>query len=163
MSGRPDIPEGYGVEEGGEYLDWADVEAKLVDATHYWMATSRPDGRPHVVPRWGVWVDDRFWYDGSPATRHARNLVANDACALHLEDGAAATIVEGRVSQPDPIVGPFGEVLSAEFSRKYQALGYAPEPDSWAGEYSGGLLTLSPIRALVWTSFPGDLTRFEYA
>lgn len=162
VAGRPEIPEGYGVEEGGEYLDWAYVESKLVESTHYWMATTRPDDRPHVVPRWGVWVDDRFWYDGSPETRHARNLMANDACSLHLEDGAAATIVEGRVSRPDPVVGPFGEVLSAEFCRKYERLGYAPEPDSWSGEHSGGLQTLIPTRALAWSSFPADLTRFEY-
>lgn len=162
VMGRPEIPEGYGVEEGGDYLEWAEVEARLVAAIHYWVATSRPDGRPHVVPRWGVWVEDRFWYDGSPMTRHARNLRSNDSCALHLEDGAAPTIVEGRVTWPDPVQDPFGKLLSDEFKRKYEALGYAPEPDSWSGEHSGGLLVLTPIRAIAWSSFPGDLTRFEY-
>lgn len=160
--GRPEMPEGYGVKEGGHYVDWVEVEARLVDAIHYWVATSRPDGRPHVVPRWGVWVDDRFWYDGSPSTRHAKNLRTNDACTLHLEDGAAATIVEGRVSRPDPVRGELGEALSTAYKKKYEPLGYAPEPDSWSDGHSGGLLVLTPTKAIAWNSFPGDLTRFGY-
>ena len=104
IDGRPDVPEGYGVKDEGPFLQWADVEDWLVEATEYWMATTRPDGRPHVVPRWGVWLDDRFWYDGSPMTRHARNIASNPACALHLESGTTVTIIEGtsRPFRADP-------------------------------------------------------------
>jgi len=89
---RPIVPDGYGVTEEGPYLEWADVEDWLAEATEYWLASTWPDGRPHVVPRWGVWLDERFWYDGSPETRHARNLSINPACALHLESGTTVTI-----------------------------------------------------------------------
>ncbi len=52
---RPEMPEGYGVPDSSDgLLDWSDVEARLLAAPQYWMATTRPDGRPHVVPRWGV-------------------------------------------------------------------------------------------------------------
>ncbi len=85
---RPLMPEGYGVPETDEgMLAWADVEARLVDSHQYWMATTRDDGRPHVVPRWGVWLDGGLYYDGSPATVHARNVAARGGCVLHLEDG----------------------------------------------------------------------------
>lgn len=89
MTGRPLVPEGYGVEPEG--VEWASVESRLVEALHYWKATTRPNGSPHVVPRWGVWLDNSFWYDGSLETRHAINLRSNAATTLHLEDGAAAT------------------------------------------------------------------------
>ena len=92
----PAMPDGYGLpESAGGLLAWSQVEAELVAAQHYWLASVRPDGRPHVVPRWGVWLDDKFFYDGSPATRHTRNVEVHPAVTLNLESGTRAVIVEG--------------------------------------------------------------------
>lgn len=160
---RPVVPEGYGVPDVDDgVLEWAAVEDRLRAATHYWMATSRPDGTPHVVPRWGVWLDGRFWYDGSPDTLHVRNLNHNPACVLHLEDGRQAVIIEGR---SDAAAAPgleFGSRLSEAMSGKYGADGYAPGPDSWEGPDSGGLRVLTPAKALAWFEFPTDMTRFRF-
>ena len=106
------------------------------------MATTRPDGRPHVVPRWGVWLDERFWYDGSPMTRHARNIASNPSCALHLESGTTVTIIEGTSRPSEPIQGELGQRLAAEYSRKYERLGYAPAADAWSGEDAGGMCVM---------------------
>jgi hypothetical protein len=162
IAGRPEVPDGYGVTEDGPYLPWADVEDWLLEATEYWLATTRPDGRPHVVPRWGVWLDDRFWYDGSPQTRHARNLRANPACALHLESGTTVTIIEGESRPSEPIQGDLGERLSAEYGRKYQRLGYAPEPDAWSDPAAGGMCVFTPTKGLAWSKFPDDMTRYVF-
>lgn len=159
---RPIVPDGYGVTEEGPYLEWADVEDWLTEATEYWLASTRPDGRPHVVPRWGVWLDDRFWYDGSPETRHARNLSINPACALHLESGTTVTIVEGASRPSQPIGGTLGERLAAEYSRKYEKLGYAPAADAWSDEHAGGMRVLTPDKAIAWTQFPADMTRYVF-
>ncbi|RKS75616.1 pyridoxamine 5'-phosphate oxidase [Motilibacter peucedani] len=156
------MPEGYGLPGTTDgLLDWAQVEARLVAATHYWLASVRPDGRPHVVPRWGVWVDGRFWYDGAPTTVHARNLTGNPACTLHLESGAEAVIVEGTSSPARADADPLGARLAEAFA-KYAAMGYSPGPDSWSGEDGGGLRVLVPRRALAWFSFPADATRFSF-
>lgn len=160
--GRPVVPDGYGVTPEGPFLDWAEVEDWLIEATEYWLATTRPDGRPHVVPRWGVWLDEHFWYDGSPETRHARNLTLNPACALHLESGTTVTIVEGQSVPSDPIRGHLGERLAAEYARKYEKLGYAPAADAWSGDQAGGMRVLTPARAIAWASFPTDMTRYEF-
>lgn len=162
IMGRPEVPDGYGVNEEGPYLQWDDVEDWLVEATEYWLATTRPDGRPHVVPRWGVWLDEKFWYDGSPETRHARNLAANPACALHLESGTTVTIVEGQSFPSEPITGELGERLAAEYGRKYEKLGYAPGPDAWSGEDAGGMRVLTPKTAIAWSKFPTDMTRYRF-
>jgi nitroimidazol reductase NimA-like FMN-containing flavoprotein (pyridoxamine 5'-phosphate oxidase superfamily) len=125
------------------------------------MATTRPDGTPHVVPRWGVWLDGRFWYDGAPTTRHVRNLDVNPACSLNLESGTEVVIVEG-VSEPTRAdAGSLGARLAEQFA-KYHAAGYSPGPDSWSGEHGGGLRVLTPRRALAWFSFPTDCTRFRF-
>ena len=95
-SERPTLPAGYGLPASTEgLLSWSDVEPRLVASLHYWLATVRPDGTPHSVPRWGVWLDGRFYYDGSPETRHARNLAHNPACTLTLESGTEVVIIEG--------------------------------------------------------------------
>jgi hypothetical protein len=161
-TGRPKLPDGYGVTQAGPYLQWETVEARLVEATDYWLASTRPDGRPHVVPRWGAWLDGRFWYDGSPETRHSRNVSSNPACALHLESGTEVTIIEGISLQAEPILGELGERLSAEYSRKYRSLGYAPEPDAWSGQDAGGMRVLIPEMGIAWSRFPTDLTRFAF-
>lgn len=159
---RPEMPQGYGVETAKSFLTWAEVEARLLEATVYWLASTRPDGRPHVVPRWGAWLDGVFWYDGSPITRHARNVEGNHSCALHLEDGMAATIVEGDSIRSDPITGGLGQRISAEIGRKYSESGYAPGPDSWSDSIAGGMRILHPRRVLAWSRFPDDVTRFIF-
>ena len=158
---RPIMPDGYGIDEAREFLSWTTVESKLTESLPYWLSTVTPDDSPHVVPRWGVWLDGEFWYDGSADTRHVRNLNENDQCVLHLEDGAAATIVYGMSEQAQPVVGERGSRLSAEFQRKY-APGYAPTPDAWSGEAANGLRVLRPRTVLAWTEFPIDMTRFRF-
>jgi Pyridoxamine 5'-phosphate oxidase len=160
---RPRFPDGYGIPDTLDgILEWSDVEARLVSSTHYWLATARRDGSPHVIPRWGVWLDGRFWYDGAPTTLHVRNLRINPRCVLHLEDGRQAVIVEGRSDVAPPPGPDLGGRLSSAMAAKYGPLGYSPEPDAWDGADSGGLRVLTPTKAMAWFEFPTDVTRFRF-
>jgi hypothetical protein len=157
------MPEGYGVPDSDEgLLEWAAVEEHLVDSAQYWMATTRPDGRPHVVPRWGVWLDGGLYYDGAPTTLHARNLTANPACTLHLENGWEAVVIDGAAAPAEPPGLDLGTRIAGELGRKYGDKGYAPEPDAWEGEAAGGLVRFTPHKALAWFDFPNDVTRFRF-
>lgn len=159
---RPTLPEGYGLpDDDTGLLEWSAVEARLAAAQHYWLASVRPDGRPHSIPRWGVWVEGRFWYDGSPATRHARNAKRNPNVTLTLEDGKQAVIVEGTslATRADP--HGLGARLATAFE-KYHGEGYAPAADAWSGADGGGLRVITPSRALAWFRFPEDATRFRW-
>jgi hypothetical protein len=157
------MPEGYGVPESSDgLLGWAQVEERLIAAPHYWMATTRPDGRPHVVPRWGVWLDGRLWYDGSLETVHVRNLMANPGCVLHLEDGSECVIVEGTAAPASPPGPVLGGRISAAITAKYGSKGYSPEPDAWEGPGAGGLIVFTPAKAMAWFDFPTDVTRFRF-
>ncbi len=157
------MPDGYGVPDGTDgLLPWEVVDERLRESRVYWMATTRPDGRPHVVPRWGVWLDGRLYYDGAPTTVHARNLRTNPHCALHLEDGTRAAVLEGTAAPATPPGPGLGGRISAEMSRKYGVDGYSPPPDSWDGEAAGGLCVFTPVKGLAWHSFPADVTRYRF-
>jgi hypothetical protein len=159
---RPMMPEGYGVPDSPEgMLSWNQVESKLVAAEQYWMATTRLDGRPHVVPRWGVWLDSKLFYDGSPATVHVRNLESNPGCTLHLESGWHAVIVEGHAGPAQSPGIELGTRIATAMKEKYGSKGYSPEPDAWEGPEAGGLCCFVPEKALAWFDFPNDVTRFR--
>lgn len=158
------MPEGYVPDDvEPQLVEWQTVVDRLVAAEQYWMATTRPDGRPHVVPRWGAWIDGRLFYDGSPDTVHARNLAADPRCVLHIGDGWETVIVEGSSRRSVPLDAAAGGPVAAEFARKYGERGYAPEPDSWSGPDAGGMVVFTPAKALVWFDFPNDLTRFRFS
>ncbi|WP_328475813.1 pyridoxamine 5'-phosphate oxidase family protein [Actinoplanes sp. NBC_00393] len=147
------LPDDYG-RPPDRLLAWADVSARLASAPRYWLATVRPDGRPHIVPTDGLWVDDALWFGGSTATVHHRNLLADGAAAAHVEDGARAVIVEGTAGLTTPTASQARE-LAALSKTKY---GYAAPPEAYTAE----LWLLTPSRVLAWTEFPRDATRFTF-
>lgn len=101
------MPRGYEAAGEAVLLTWSSVEDRLERATNYWLATTRPDGRPHVTPIWGVWLEQALYFDGIPTALWARNMAENPAVTLHLESGTDVVILEGTgediasVSDPD--------------------------------------------------------------
>jgi hypothetical protein len=150
------LPQGYGT--ATSLIPWSEVRARLEASENYWVATVRPDGRPHVVPRWGVWLDESWYYDGSPETRHVRNLEHNASAVLHLEDGMEAVVLEGT-SHPVTPEGDLGKRLASAFV-KYHDHGYAPKPDQW--DAGGGLRRFRPVSGYAWFQFPSDATRYAF-
>ena len=158
-AGRPYIPE-YGIpEDTKNLLPWSHVEQKMAEALHYWVNTVSPQNRPHSTPVWGVWLEGSFYFDGSPRTRRGRNLAANPAVSVNLENGRDVVILEGEALQ---IIDPPQELakkLAQTYTAKYRELGYAPEPDTWK---TGGLYRLIIRLAFAWTEFPQDTTRWVF-
>ena len=64
---KPTIPPEYG--DPKDRLEWAEVERRLERAGVYWIASTRPDGRPHVVPRDGMWLDGALYCTGTTQSR----------------------------------------------------------------------------------------------
>lgn len=44
--------------EASEPVSWQQVSDVLSAAELYWLTTVRKDGRPHITPLVGAWVDD---------------------------------------------------------------------------------------------------------
>ena len=146
------LPAEYG--SSRRTLAWADVQRQLTDAPRYWLATTRPDGRPHTVPVDGVWMDDACWFGGSPRTVHHRNLVASPAAVMHLEDGARAVIVEGSARWVTPERDHAVRLADASNAKT----GYGSPVEM----FESGLWRLEPVRVLAWNAFPSDATRFSF-
>jgi hypothetical protein len=43
-----------------DLLPWSHAVERLEKAINYWVCIMRPDGRPHAVPVWGMWVEGAF-------------------------------------------------------------------------------------------------------
>jgi hypothetical protein len=139
-------------------LSWRHVEERLEQAHNYWLATTCPDGRPHVAPLWGAWVDGVFYFDGIPTARWARNLAANPAAIVHLESGEDVVILEGTAE--DTTTDPETAArIAAAFAAKYQL----PPGDRLIPQAAtSGIFRLRPRLALGWTTFPTDATRWRF-
>ena len=89
-------------------------DGRLESAQNVWVATVRPDGRPHLVPVWFVVEGGRWYICTAPDSVKARNLQVNPQIALALEDGSDPHIVEGeaRAVKPEPAV-------ARKFKEKY--------------------------------------------
>lgn len=155
---RPRFPPGY-LENPKTLLDWEQVEARLAAAKNYWLSSVRPDGRPHSVPKWGVWVQNCFYFDGSPETRHARNIAHNPFVSVHLESGDNVVILEGTARAVEKPAPQLAALVARAYSDKYAVHGYAPAPDQWN---EGGLFEVTPRCVLAWTKFTDDPTKFEF-
>lgn len=156
---RPDFPDGY-VNNPRSTVAWDYVLGRLTEAKNYWLCSVRPDGRPHVIPRWGAFLEGRFYYDGSPETRHARNIVQNPHVSLHLESGTQVIIAEGSSRPVEKPERELARNLSHAYALKYAEDGYAPEPTQWD---EGGLYEFTPRKVLAWTNFTEDPTKFTLA
>src|SRR5277367_6057008 len=96
---RPNIPD-YGISKDKKgMLPWKWAADRMGKSHQYWVATVRPDGSPHVMPVWGVWVENAFYFSTGAKTRKARNLTTNPRCVICSEDSEEAVIVEGMASE----------------------------------------------------------------
>lgn len=86
---------------GSEPIPWSRAREQLeADApkTH-WLATVRPDGRPHVTAVGALWVDDRFYFTAGPASRKGRNLAADAHCVVTVSLQDLDLVVEGTAAR----------------------------------------------------------------
>jgi nitroimidazol reductase NimA-like FMN-containing flavoprotein (pyridoxamine 5'-phosphate oxidase superfamily) len=93
---RPYMP-GYGMmfQKDRGSLPWSWAVKRLSTAHNYWFATSRPDGKPHVMPVWGVWLDGMFFFSTGRRSSKSRNLTANPKCTVSPDGAGEAVILEG--------------------------------------------------------------------
>ncbi len=154
--GPPRMPRLYGAKKRKEYLPWSHAEERLVRSRNYWICTSRPDGRPHSIPLWGMWVEGALYFGTARTTRKSRNLTQNPAVSVHLESGDDVIILEGKASEvSDPAT--FKKLDAASRAKYKMPLVMIP------GE--SVMYRVRPRVVLAWLEkdMPGTGTRWEFA
>lgn len=94
---RPHMP-GYGLlpeDQGEGLLSWSWAVERMRGSRSYWVASSRPDGTPHLVAVWGVWLDNTFYFSTGGASVKNRNLQRDARCSVARSDAEEAVVVEG--------------------------------------------------------------------
>ncbi|MBI3966464.1 MAG: pyridoxamine 5'-phosphate oxidase family protein [Chloroflexi bacterium] len=148
-------------------LPWRFVSEQMTTSRNYWIATTRPDGRPHVAPVWGVWVDDAFYFGTGRTSRKARNLAANPALVVHLESGDDTVILEGTAEvvtdeqlQADDLLTRLGDAYAAKYVNPETGEPFRLEPDPTG---SSVVYALRAHMVLAWreSDFPTSATRWR--
>src|ERR1700730_7979687 len=120
---RPYMP-GYGIvgpDEGTGLLPWSWAVERLTASHDYWLATVRPDRRPHVMPVWGVWQEGSIWFSSSGASRKTHNLAVNPRAAITTDNPAQPVVVEGRVERraDEEAIASFTDWVNAKYGTDY--------------------------------------------
>ncbi len=126
------MPE-YGVldaNEGEGLLPWEWASERLSVSHNYLVATTRPDGRPHMMPVWGLWLDNAFYFSTGRKSRKARNLSANPNCVISTENSEEAVIIEGIAQETTDrgLLQTFYEAYKAKYDWDLVQMGFANEP-----------------------------------
>ena len=155
---RPSMPPEYGIldpAKGQGLLPWSWARERLTNSRNYWLSTTQPSGGPHVVPIWGTWLDEQFYFSTFARSQKARNLVADPRCVVCPEGAHEAVIVEGIAKEvTDP-------AAARKFEEAYEQK-YQEEMDS----SQGVLYCVQPRVAFAFIStaeeFAGSATRWRF-
>ncbi|HEX3425942.1 MAG TPA: pyridoxamine 5'-phosphate oxidase family protein [Acidimicrobiales bacterium] len=131
---RPFMP-GYGTlpaDQGTGLLPWSWAVERLRRSHDYWVASTWPDGRPHVMPVWGMWLDDCLWFSTSRGSRKARNLMARPACSVTTDDAREPVVLEGHAELvADPaLLAPMLAAENAKYATSYGIESLDPQVNS---------------------------------
>jgi nitroimidazol reductase NimA-like FMN-containing flavoprotein (pyridoxamine 5'-phosphate oxidase superfamily) len=148
-----------------EPVGWQQVSDALAAAELYWLTTVRKDGRPHVTPLVGVWVDDAFVFCTGPTEQKFRNLEQSKAVAITTGNNAWAdgldVVVEGvaqRITGRDAL-----KTLADAFRAKYgDAWDFANDGEVFnPNQQAAHVFRVPPDKVLAFAKSPHGQTRFR--
>src|SRR5271165_6639904 len=86
---------------GAEPIPWSRALDQLQDTSAkktYWLATVRPDGRPHVAGIGALWLDGKCYFTSGDGTRKSRNLAENPSCVISVTLPDMDLVIEGTAT-----------------------------------------------------------------
>lgn len=93
-----------------------------------WLATTDPDGRPHLAAVGAIWVEGKFYFTSGPRLRKSRNLATNPSCAVSVSLDDIDVVVEGTARKVTD------RALLERVANLYASLG-------WPARASNGAIT----------------------
>jgi hypothetical protein len=115
---------GYGVPDDKDgTLPWSWAEERIAACRNPFVATTRPDGTPHVMPVWGVWTEGLFVFSTGITTVKSKNLLANPRVVIAFEfETKHAVILEGEafIAQEEEVPG-FVATYKAKYDYEFDS------------------------------------------
>jgi hypothetical protein len=133
------------------------VDDRMRKAMHYWVSSVDGENRPHATPIDGMWIDGKLYFGGNPSTRRHRNLMANPAACVHLEEAMDVVILHGEAHELRSVTPELTQRLRQESKDKY---GFVPPVEDLG---AGGIFAFEPHLVFAWKDFTKDATRFRRA
>jgi hypothetical protein len=78
---------------------WKAARERLTRAESYWLTTLRPDGSPHVVPCWAVWLDDVLYTTASSSARRGRHVAYHPTAVVSAATPGFDLVVQGTIAK----------------------------------------------------------------
>jgi hypothetical protein len=160
-------------------LDWTDVRRALEanpsqapgtggpDHHTFWLSTVDADGRPHMTAVGVFWVENRYYFCGSPRSRKIRNIERDSRCAFGVGLHGYDVALEGRAVRvtDDALLQRLADVFATGgwtptvadggFTHEFSAPSAGPPP--WY------VYEFAPVDAYaVATKEPGGATRWSF-
>ena len=131
------------------------------------LATTRPDGRPHVAGVGAIWDDGKVYVVSGPKTRKSKNLAKHPECVVSMSLDGIDLVIEGkavrvtddatlqRLAKRYGDTGWPAKVEDHAFTHEYSAPSAGPPP--WY------LYAITPTTIYgVRSSGPGGATRWRF-
>jgi nitroimidazol reductase NimA-like FMN-containing flavoprotein (pyridoxamine 5'-phosphate oxidase superfamily) len=96
---EPAAVQPFSTDDARPLTTWAEARRRLEEADTYWLATVRPDGRPHVMPVLAVGVDGALHFSAGATTRKGKNLARNPHCVITVSSPSLDLVVEGEAAK----------------------------------------------------------------
>ena len=152
-------------------LPWSRAEKQLEAPSDtnmtYFLATVRPDGRPHVAGVGALWVEGKFYIVSGAGTRKSRNLADRTDCVISVKLPDIDLVVEGSATKVTD------DATLQRIAKLYDAQGWpatvkdgafvAPYSAPSAGPPPWDLYEFTPTTAFgVATAEPYGATRWRF-
>lgn len=154
---------------GHEPIAWSRVLEQLertdYKATH-WLATTGPEGRPHVAGVGAMWDGGKFYFVSGHKTLKSKNLAKDNHCAIAVSMLNADLVLEGTATEVSDAA------TLNRLAKRYAAQGWpaeardgaitAPYSAPSAGPGPWNLYEFTPVTATaVATAEPHGATRWR--
>ena len=114
---------GYGIpDEIDGALPWKWAKDLMAEIRNPSISTTRPDGRPHVMPIWAVWLEDHgIVFSTAITSIKSKNLLENPNAAFYFDREHDGLVVEGRceIVELDKIPG-FVDLYQKKYGHKIE-------------------------------------------
>ena len=88
---------------GLEPIPWSRALAALETGSQRnetsFLATTRPDGRPHLAGVGAVWEEGKVYFVSGDGTRKSRNVAENPSCAISISLPGIDLVIEGEAQR----------------------------------------------------------------